>query len=147
MERGTRFAFARRMQSKHVKGRKRRRARGGFGLIEIVVSVAIIAMISAAITVAVINIAVRQKVELTKTNGETIRSAVKLWWASGNDAGNCPTVKDLVADGALDRGKSTKGDAWGQPWRIQCDASDATIVSLGPDKLLDTEDDIRVPPS
>jgi hypothetical protein len=29
----------------------------------------------------------------------------------------------------------------------QCDATDATIVSLGPDKLPDTEDDIRVPPS
>jgi len=135
------------MHSTQVKKQKRRRASRGFGLIEIVVSVAIIAMISAAITVAVINIAMRQKVELTKTNGETLRSAVKIWWASGNDAGTCPTVPELIADGALDRGKSAKGDAWGQPWHIQCDATDATIVSLGPDKLLDTEDDIRVPPS
>jgi len=132
------------MQSSHRK--KGIRARRGFSLIEIVVAVAIIAMISAAITVAVINIAIHEKVELTKTNAETIRAAVKIWWATSNDAA-CPTIPMLIADGALDRGKSTQTDGWGQPWQIKCDASDATVVSRGPDKLPDTEDDIRVPPS
>ena len=141
------FALGAGMQSTQVEKQQRHRASRGFGLIEIVVSVAIIAMISGAITVAVIKIALDQKIELTKTNGETLRSAVALWRASGNDTGECPTVKELLADGALARSKSTKADAWGQPWRIECDASDATVVSLGPDKLPDTEDDIRVPPS
>ena len=141
------FALGAGMQSTQVEKQQRHRASRGFGLIEIVVSVAIIAMISGAITVAVIQIALRQKIELTKTNGETLRSAVALWRASGNDTGECPSVKELLADGALARSKSTKSDAWGQPWRIECDASDATVVSLGPDKLPDTEDDIRVPPS
>ena len=135
------------MQSTHRNKGIRRRAQRGFSLIEIVVAVAIIAMISAGITVAVITIAVREKTELAKTNAETIRAGVKIWWATSNDAATCPTVPMLIADGALDRGKSTKADPWGQPWKIQCDASDATIVSLGPDKLPDTEDDIRAPPS
>jgi general secretion pathway protein G len=135
------------LEQRGVRRRRRRRASLGFGLIEIVVTVAIIAMISAAITVAVMGIAERQKITLTRSNGETLRNAVKIWWASGNDIGSCPTVSALIADGALDRGKSAKTDAWGQPWRIQCDATDATIVSTGPDKLPDTEDDIRVPPA
>lgn len=65
-------------------------------------------------------------------------------------------MPSLIADGLLDRGKSAKTDAWGQrpqvhcdrgePWVIQRDDFDATIVSTAPDKLPDTEDDIRVPP-
>jgi prepilin-type N-terminal cleavage/methylation domain-containing protein len=135
------------MQSTHRKQGIRRRACRGFSLIEIVVAVAIIAMISAGITVAVINIAGDGKKRLTESSAETIRAAVKIWWATSNDVGTCPTVGMLLADGAIDRGKLTKSDPWGQPWKIQCDANDATVISRGPDKLPDTEDDIRAPPS
>lgn len=58
-----------------------------------------------------------------------------------------PDVATLIADGALDRGKSAGSDGWGQPWKIECDRYDATIISKGPDKKADTEDDIRVPPA
>ena len=105
------------------------------------------ALISASVTVAVVEIANHQKVSLTRTNAETLRGSVKIWWALSNDAETCPTVPMMIADGALYRGKSTQADAWGQPWRIKCDGRDATIISMGPDKLPDTEDDIRVPPS
>jgi len=115
-------------------------------LLEIVVTVAIIAMISAAVTMGIMKIAERQKIALTRSNGETLRGAIKLWRATENDSTGCPTVPTLIADGLLDRGRSAKTDAWGQPWVIQCDDVDATIVSVGPDKLPDTEDDIRVPP-
>ena len=141
------FAFGSCMQTTHTKRRhRRRRTSRGFGLIEIVVTVAIIAMISAAVTVGIMKIAERQKISLTRTNGESLRGAVKLWRSTEGDAATCPSVRVLIADGMLDRGKSAKTDAWGQPWVIQCDDSDATIVSAGPDKLPDTEDDIRVPP-
>jgi prepilin-type N-terminal cleavage/methylation domain-containing protein len=126
--------------------RRRRLGSRGFGLLEIVVTVAIIAMISAAITMGIMKIAERQKVALTRSNGETLRGAIKMWRATENDSAGCPTVPTLIADGLLDRGKSAKTDAWGQPWIIQCDESDATIVSTGPDQRLHTEDDIEVPP-
>jgi prepilin-type N-terminal cleavage/methylation domain-containing protein len=135
------------MLQTHRKKRNRSRSRGGFSLVEIVVAVAIIAMISAGITVAVIGIATEQKVRLTRSNAETLRNSIKVWWALSSDSTTCPTIPMLLADGAVDRGKSVKEDAWGQPWRITCDDRDATIVSTGPDKLPDTEDDIRVPPS
>jgi prepilin-type N-terminal cleavage/methylation domain-containing protein len=120
----------------------RRRARG-FNLIELVVAIAIIAMLSAAITVAVIKIKKSQDIELTRSNAESLRAAVKVWWAMGNQ--ECPTVTQLIADGALDKGRSTKVDAWSQPWRIKCEDNDAVVVSRGPDKAPDTEDDIVVP--
>jgi type II secretory pathway pseudopilin PulG len=134
--------------SRRYAGQRRRRthAARGIGLVEIVVTVAIIAMISAAVTVGIMKIAERQKISLTRTNGETLRTAVKMWRTSENDGSSCPSVPTLIADGMLDRGKAAKTDAWGQAWVIQCQDFDATIVSYGPDKLPDTEDDIRVPP-
>jgi len=119
----------------------------GFSLIEIVVAIAIIAMISAGITVAVIGYKKRADISLTRTNAQTIRLGVKAWWVD-HDSGSCPSVRMLVADGALDRGK-VDADAWRQrqPWAIKCEENDATIISTGPDKLPGTDDDIRVPPA
>src|SRR6478735_8812245 len=82
--------------------RARRRAARGVSLIEIVVAVAIIAMLSAGITVAVVKIAGDAKKDLTRTNARSIRSAVKVWWATTGDAATCPTVAALIADGALE---------------------------------------------
>jgi prepilin-type N-terminal cleavage/methylation domain-containing protein len=119
----------------------------GFSLLEIVVAVAIIAMLSAGISVAVLIVNERQRVSLTRTNAEALRGAVKMWRSLENDSATCPSVPTLIADGVLDRGKSAKQDAWGQPWTIECDDRDATITSRGPDQQLGTEDDIRVPPT
>jgi general secretion pathway protein G len=124
----------------------KRRARRGFSLIEIVVAIAIIAMISAGITVAVVKIADDAKKKTTVTNAQTLRAGVKNWWLE-HDSGTCPDVKTLVADGAIDRGRSVAEDAWGEPWRLKCEQYDVTIISKGPDKKPDTEDDIHVPTS
>jgi len=113
-------------------------------LLEIIVTIAIISMISAAVTVAVVKYQEGAKIKLTRTNAQTIRSGVKSWWID-HDSSSCPTVQMLVADGALERGKSIKFDAWEQPWSIECKDSDVDVVSRGPDKTADTEDDIRVP--
>lgn len=100
-------------------------------------------MLSGAIAVGVLKIKVGQDIELTRTNAQSLRSAVRIWWALGNK--DCPTVPQLIADGALDKSKATKGDAWDQPWVIKCEGEDATVISRGPDKAAETEDDIRVP--
>ena len=123
-----------------------RRARRGFGLIEIVVTIAIIAMISGAIAVGVIGHANKAKISMTHTNARTIRAGMKTWWID-HDSSACPDVKTLIADGALDKGKSVQKDAWGEPWQLVCEQYDVTVISKGPDKKAETEDDIREPSS
>jgi prepilin-type N-terminal cleavage/methylation domain-containing protein len=122
----------------------RGRARRGFSLLEIIVAIAIIAMVSAAVAVAIVKQKVKADISLTTTNAQSIRNGVKMWWVD-HDSGSCPTVAVLVSDGALDRSKSIKADAWQEPWRIQCSDGDVSVVSKGPDKKPDTEDDIVVP--
>jgi prepilin-type N-terminal cleavage/methylation domain-containing protein len=133
------------MQAMQSRTSARRRARCGFSLIEIVVAIAIIGMLSAAVAVGVIAKKKDADISLSKTNAQTIRLGVKSWWIT-HDTGTCPSVKTLVADGELDRGKVDR-DAWEQPWRLKCDEHDVTVLSNGPDKQPETEDDIRVPPS
>lgn len=124
--------------------RKQRCARRGFTLIEIVVAIAIIAMVSGGIAVAVIKKKQQADISLTRTNAQEIRAGVKSWWLT-HDSGSCPNIKMLMADGELEKSKSVEHDAWQQPWRLKCDESDITVQSNGPDKLPETEDDIRVP--
>ena len=132
------------MQSSYWKGYRHRRARRGFSLFELIVTIAIIAMISGAVTVAILKVKQHADISLTTTNAETILNGVKTWWLE-HDSGSCPNVQTLISDGALEKGKSLKGDAWQQPWRIECKDGDVSIISKGPDKLPDTDDDIRVP--
>lgn len=134
------------MQATRLKKIAVRRARRGFGLLEIIVAIAIIAMVSAGVTVAIVGHFNKAKITTTRTNAQAIRSAIKAWWLE-NDGSTCPDIKTLVADGAIDRGKKVGEDAWAQPWRIVCEQNDVTVVSKGPDKLPETEDDIRVPSS
>ena len=129
-----------------MRTRHRKQPKQGFSLIEIVVAIVIIAMISGAIAVAVIGHKKTADISMTTTNAQTIRMGVKSWWID-HDSGSCPTVPMLVEGGEIDRGKATKTDAWGQPWSIKCEENDVTVSSRGPDKLPDTEDDIRVPPT
>jgi len=100
-------------------------------------------MISGAVAVAVYKHKVEADISITRTNAQTIRMGVKSWWVT-HDSATCPTVKTLVVDGELDKGKVSK-DAWQQPWRLKCEDNDISVLSNGPDKLPDTEDDIRVP--
>lgn len=124
--------------------RQQRRQNRGFGLLEIIVTIAIIAMISGAVAVAVTKHADKAKISMTKTNARTIRAGIKTWWID-HDSSSCPNVKMLIDDGALERGKTVKADGWGEPWRIVCEGYDVTVSSKGPDKKLDTEDDIHEP--
>ncbi len=127
-----------------VGGSGYRRARRGFSLLEIIVAIAIIAMVSSAVAVAISSQKEKANIKLTTTNAQSIRNGVRLWWTD-HDSASCPSLATLVSDGALDRSKSLKVDAWQEPWRIQCHDGDVSVVSKGPDKIPNTEDDIIEP--
>jgi prepilin-type N-terminal cleavage/methylation domain-containing protein len=125
--------------------RRRKRAWSrGLSLIEILVVLAIIAMVSGVIAITVIGHLDKARKETTKQSALALRSIVATYRMdrAGDD---CPTVEGLVAANAIDEA-SKKSDAWDQPFVIQCDDHGGIrVASAGPDKKLGTEDDIRVP--
>jgi general secretion pathway protein G len=131
------------MQQSMVRAAQRRRARG-VTLFEVLIVVAILALISSGVAFAAFAILERVKVREAEKSARVVRASVKAWWALQNDPG-CPSVDELIREGILDR-DSTRADPWGQAWRVECVERDVTIVSLGPDRKVGTEDDIRIPP-
>lgn len=127
-----------------ARGARPRRARG-VTLFEVLVVVAILALASSGVAFAALAILERVKIREAEKSARVVRAGVKTWWTLQGDPG-CPTVDDLIREGILDR-DSTRADPWGQAWRIECLERDATIVSLGPDRKAETEDDIRIPPA
>src|SRR5690349_5748483 len=107
------------MDQRAIRPSRRTRQRG-LALIEILVVIAIIAMVSSGIAVAVVIQQEKAKKRMTAVNAEAIRYGIKTWWLE-NGTGTCPTVKELVAEDIIERNKKAEQDAWGQPWRITCD--------------------------
>jgi general secretion pathway protein G len=117
----------------------------GVTLFEVLIVVAIIALISAGVGLAATKYWVDAQVRTTEANARAIRGAVKAWWID-HDHDQCPNVADLVTSGTLDR-DSPQHDAWGESWQVECSGEDVTVVSYGRDRKPGTPDDIRIPPA
>ena len=117
----------------------RRRRREGMTLIEIMIVITIFAMIAGGVAVALLPRLEEARIKSTKTDAQSLRSAVMLYVAD-NPRG-CPTVEDLVAERYLDGSRRT-ADAWDTPFQISCEDGDIMVVSAGPDLEFSTEDDI-----
>jgi prepilin-type N-terminal cleavage/methylation domain-containing protein len=117
--------------------------RAGFTLFEVMITVAIIALISGGIALAVHQRSTEARVRLTKTHAETVRNGVKMTSALDGALG-CPSFETLIEHEVLEE-NSPRHDPWGNPWRIECDGSKVTVTTSGPDRQPGTADDIRVP--
>ncbi|HEY4103234.1 MAG TPA: prepilin-type N-terminal cleavage/methylation domain-containing protein [Polyangiaceae bacterium] len=124
--------------------RRHRRARG-VTLIEVLIVVAILAMVSAGVGISAYRYHLEAQLRMARTNARDLRNTVKAWWLT-HDSTSCPSVAQLVRDGALDKDSPPK-DPWGGDWAIECAEDDVTISSKGRDRRAGTEDDIRVPPA
>ena len=131
------------MKTMAMARRRARKTRGqsGMTLVEIMIVVIIMAMIATAVGMAVLPQLERARVEQTRTDSQTIRSAVELYLAQ-NPGGDCPAVTDLVSDHMLNGNTNTQ-DQWGTEFAIDCAGKDPVVVSAGPDGLLGNADDIR----
>jgi prepilin-type N-terminal cleavage/methylation domain-containing protein len=120
-----------------------RAAERAFSLVEILIVIAIIALLATGVSLAAFHAWIGAQKKTTGTDASKIRQAVKTWWLS-HEPSFCPSFGQLVADREIDR-EARSGDAWGTPWRITCADEDAEVRSAGPDKHFDTDDDIRAP--
>jgi general secretion pathway protein G len=120
------------------------RAQRGVTLIEVLIVVAIMAMISGAVAFGVMKYYQHARDTLARTNAATVRQAAQAY-LSINEGEGCPTMKELVSSGTLDA-ISAKKDPWGSAWRIECTGAAIVVSSSGADRSAGTADDIRVPP-
>jgi general secretion pathway protein G len=131
------------MRPSHVIRATRRAASRGLTLVELVIVITIIGVLTAAISIGVLQAGKKANIGAARTACNTVRQATQMWKAvhPGED---CPTVEQLKSDRSLDTGFSLK-DPWGSAYKLNCDSDEITCTSAGPDHKEGTEDDIRVP--
>jgi len=120
-----------------------RSAQRGVTLVEVLIVVAIMSLISAGVTVAVLPKFRSAQVDTATGNAREIRNAANRWRASHGGT-DCPTVSQLIQDKEIDSA-SKVDDPWGVAFKILCNEDDTTVSSSGPDKKEGTKDDIVVP--
>lgn len=124
--------------------RSRRRARGGFSLLEILVVLSIIALLAGAVAVGVVKHLDGARLTTARQSALAIRQAA-MTHRMHDPAADCPTMDALVHAEAIDGASKTK-DPWDQPFVIACDERGAVRVSSpGPDRKPGTPDDVIVP--
>ncbi len=122
----------------------RRRARG-VTLFEVLIVVAILALVAAGVGISALTEAEKAKRRLAESDAHEIRKAARLWWAD-HEVSACPSLEALLRDKILER-DGARHDPWGGEYRIECADEEVTVTSSGRDRKLGTEDDVRVPRS
>ncbi len=125
-----------------ARARAGQRARRGVTLVEVLIVVAIMAVIAGGATLLVFPSFRKAKVEAAKVGADAVKQAAELWINMDAEGGACPTVKDLVETKKLDASKTD--DPFNTPYRIVCEENgDVRVYSNGRDTKEGTPDDIR----
>ena len=119
----------------------RRAATRGTTLVEVLIVVAIIAMVAGGVAFFAFPKFKESQVKSAVTAARVIRGASQNWQMT-NDG--CPTISQLIQDKQLDKGQDTN-DPWGGDYEIVCADDDIVVKSDGPDKKKGSDDDITIP--
>lgn len=122
---------------------KARKNARGVTLVEVLIVVAIIAMVAGGVAVFALPKYKEAQIKQAETGARVVRTAVQQWQAANNET-SCPTISQLVQEKQLDPGQSTK-DSWNQDYTLTCTDDEVIVASNGPDKKKGTKDDIVVP--
>ena len=121
----------------------RRALARGVTLVEVLIVVAIIAMVASGVAVFALPRFKEAQIKTADTGARVIRSAVQNWQRVNNES-SCPTISQLVQEKELDSAANT-ADPWGEDYVLSCADDDVTVISKGPDKKKGTPDDVSVP--
>ena len=125
-------------------GSGKRRREAGVTLVEVLIVVAIMALLASGVAIFALPKFKEAQVQTAKTSAQVLRRAVQDWQRVNNEV-TCPSVSDLTKGKHVDSA-SNLDDPWGMPWTLDCSTGDDIFVqSNGPDKKQGTEDDISVP--
>jgi general secretion pathway protein G len=120
-----------------------RQAQAGFTLLEIMIVLAIIAMIAGGVGVALFNKFKKAQIQTTKMRVKAVRESVTQYMI---ETPSCPkSMEELLSGKYIDKDKMK--DAWGANIVLKCpgtnDPEGADVSSPGPDKQDGTADDIK----
>lgn len=119
---------------------RRRKARG-VTLVEVLIVLAIMALIAGSAVFLVFPQLAKAKIDTAVLSAQTIKKAAELY-INIDGATNCPTVDDLVNAKKLEKGKTM--DPWGSPYKIECKEGDEIrVISAGKDRKEGSADDVR----
>ena len=122
---------------------RRRAAHRGVTLVEVLIVVAIMALLSAGVAVFALPKYREAQVSTAKTACREIRRAIQEWQRVNNEV-SCPTMSQLIQEKIIDSGTDT-ADPWGNDYKFSCTDDEVFVSSTGPDKKGSTKDDIQVP--
>jgi general secretion pathway protein G len=134
---------AKETSAKECVKRVARVAQAGFTLIEIMIVLAIIALLAGGVGTAVFSQYKKAQVKIARQRVNAAKNSVNTFMVDNN---TCPkSLEDLISQKYLD--KSNAKDPWGKDLIFHCpgtnDTDAADISSAGPDKQEGTQDDIR----
>jgi general secretion pathway protein G len=117
-----------------MRARRQRYQARGVTLFEVLIVVAILAMIAGGVAFFALPQFNKAKKDTAMGAARVVRQAASQWRATNNET-DCPSISQLVQDKLLDPGQNT-ADPWGQPFAISCSDEDVTVVSNGPDDIV-----------
>jgi general secretion pathway protein G len=121
--------------------RIRRAAARGVTLVEVLIVVAIMAVISGGVTLVAFPLYKKAKVDTGMVGCRTVKQAAELYQNLDGSADMCPTLQDLIRTKKLDGSKTD--DPWGKPYRIDCSEGEIRVWSDGNDRKAGTPDDLK----
>jgi general secretion pathway protein G len=124
-------------------GASKRALRGARGatLVEVLIVVAIMALIAGGATLVAFPLYKGSQVTSAKVSCEAVKQAAELYLNLEGSSDQCPTMQDLVTSKKLDAKKTD--DPWGTPFKIDCSEGDVRAISAGKDRKFGTPDDVR----
>jgi general secretion pathway protein G len=119
----------------------RRAAARGVTLVEVLIVVAIMAVISGGVTLVAFPLYKEARIKTAITGCQTVKQAADLYQNLDGVADQCPTIQELITSKKID-GKHSD-DPWGMPYRIDCSEGEIRVYSNGNDRKPGTPDDLR----
>jgi general secretion pathway protein G len=108
---------------------RRRGAARGVTLVEVLIVVAIMAVIAGGVTVVAFPQFKKAKVDAAMVGCHAVKQAADLYQNLESTSDQCPTIQDLVRTKKIDGARTE--DPWGMQYRIDCATGDIRVCSNG----------------
>ena len=117
-----------------------RGAARGVTLVEVLIVVAIMAVISGGVTLVAFPLYKESRIKAAVIGCQQVKHAAELYQNLDATSDACPTMQDLINSKKI-KGNQTD-DPWGVAYRIDCATGEIRVKSAGNDRKFDTQDDI-----